>query len=649
MKIIKCFQLLLVIQCIGFTAALSAQQIVTINKGESLFVGENIEYFIDTSNRMNVKDVLEMDFSPGENQILNFGNLPHHLWLRISVETQTEFSAFLELAAPLLSEIELYQKKEGDPTMLYKGGFLNPFKNKEISSENWIFNLDLDTDKTNTFYLKVFSIYPLLLPVKIATKEKMLESNQMHNLFWGLYIGIMIFAFLYNFFIYLSLGERTYLYYLGYILGSVLFYLGLQGFPYQFLWPDIPVLNLYIPVIICLTNIVITLFTLRFLNVSKKQKVSYYWGWGLMVGFVLIAIVNLAGFHLEGIGMAQGFSMVAALYYIYTGVSAWRRGVPTARFFLLAWTLFLLFVMIYLLTINNVLPSTFFTTHCIFIGHMTEVLLLSFALADRINWLKRDNERKQREIIHQLKENDMLQVKVNMELEQKVAERTAIVEQQKADLEEQKKLSDELLLNILPEEVADELKKKGFSEARLYNHVTVLFTDFVNFTGISQQMTPTQLVEEVHKNFTFFDAVTEKYSLEKIKTIGDAYLAVCGLPNEDVDHAAHVLSAALEIRDFVKNSNSRFLIRIGVHSGPVVAGIVGVKKYAYDIWGDTVNTAARLEQTSEPGKINVSGTTYDMAKDKFLFTYRGQIEAKNKGDLDMYFLESSKEASGSTG
>jgi hypothetical protein len=242
----------------------------------------------------------------------------------------------------------------------------------------------------------------------------MLESNQMHNLFWGFYIGIMIFAFLYNFFIYLSLGERTYLYYLGYILGSVLFYLGLQGFPYQFLWPDMPVLNLYIPVIVCLTNIVITLFTLRFLNVSRKQKVSYYWGWGLMVVFLLIAIVNLAGFHLEGIAMSQGFSMVAALYYIYTGVSALRRGVPTARFFLLAWTLFLLFVMIYLLTINNVFPSTFFTTHCIFIGHMTEVLLLSFALADRINWLKRDNERKQREIIHQLKENDMLQVKVNM-------------------------------------------------------------------------------------------------------------------------------------------------------------------------------------------------------------------------------------------
>lgn len=233
-----------------------------------------------------------------------------------------------------------------------------------------------------------------------------------------------------------------------------------------------------------------------------------------------------------------------------------------------------------------------------------------------------------------------------LKLEKTVEERTEeliqkniIVEKQKGEVEKEKQRSDELLLNILPEEVAEELKQSGYSQARQYNHVTVMFTDFVNFTGISERLSPTELVAEIHKHFTAFDSIIEHYGLEKIKTIGDAYLAVCGLPMETADHASRVLEAALEIRNYVIQSNSIFQIRIGIHSGQVVAGIVGVKKYAYDIWGDTVNTAARMEQNSEPGKINVSGITYELIKDKFRCLHRGIIEAKGKGDIDMYFVE----------
>lgn len=165
------------------------------------------------------------------------------------------------------------------------------------------------------------------------------------------------------------------------------------------------------------------------------------------------------------------------------------------------------------------------------------------------------------------------------------------------------------------------------------------FTDFVNFTGISEQLSPTELVAEIHKNFTAFDRIIEKHGLEKIKTIGDAYLAVCGLPNETINHAEKVVSAALEICAFIQQSNSPFQVRIGINSGPVVAGIVGVKKYAYDIWGDTVNTAARMEQNSEAGKINISGATYQLVKNSFDCSHRGKIQAKNKGEIDMYFVE----------
>jgi adenylate cyclase len=206
------------------------------------------------------------------------------------------------------------------------------------------------------------------------------------------------------------------------------------------------------------------------------------------------------------------------------------------------------------------------------------------------------------------------------------------------ELSVEKQKSDDLLLNILPVEIADELKQSGTAKAKQYDHVTVLFTDFVNFTGVSMTMSPTELVEEINRNFTAFDAIMDEYGLEKIKTIGDAYLAVCGLPNETADHAQRVIRAAFAIQQFMNINGGKFQIRMGVHTGAVVAGIVGVKKYAYDIWGDTVNTAARMEQHSELGKINISGVTYELIKNDFACEHRGKIVAKNKGEVDMYFV-----------
>ncbi len=215
--------------------------------------------------------------------------------------------------------------------------------------------------------------------------------------------------------------------------------------------------------------------------------------------------------------------------------------------------------------------------------------------------------------------------------------------QKKSNIEitSEKQKSELLLLNILPQEVADELKETGESKAKLYNHVTVLFTDFVGFTRISEKLTPEELVAEIHHCFTAFDEIIERHGLEKIKTIGDAYLAVCGMPMEEERHAQKTIEAAIEIISFISKreiEGGHFKMRIGINSGPVVAGIVGVKKFAYDIWGDTVNTAARMEQNSENGKINISGSTYELIKNDFKCLYRGKIQAKNKGEVDMYFV-----------
>jgi class 3 adenylate cyclase len=208
----------------------------------------------------------------------------------------------------------------------------------------------------------------------------------------------------------------------------------------------------------------------------------------------------------------------------------------------------------------------------------------------------------------------------------------------------EKQRSEELLLNILPAEVAEELKEKGAAQARLFNDVTVLFTDFVGFTKIAERLTPNELVDELHYCFRHFDAIVGKYGIEKIKTIGDAYMAVAGLPAPDAEHALHIVQAGLEIRDFMVRRKAEmgdrtFNVRVGVNSGSVVAGIVGVKKFAFDIWGDAVNTAARMEQNSEGGKVNLSEATYLMVKEQFECTYRGEITAKNKGALKMYYAE----------
>ena len=212
-----------------------------------------------------------------------------------------------------------------------------------------------------------------------------------------------------------------------------------------------------------------------------------------------------------------------------------------------------------------------------------------------------------------------------------------------------KKRSDELLLNILPAETAKELKQKGHADAKLIDHVTVMFTDFKNFTRASEQLSPPELVAEIHHCYSEFDNIIVRHNLEKIKTIGDSYMCAGGLPVPNTTNAADTVKAALEICDFMKREKQKreaegkpfFEIRIGCHTGPVVAGIVGIKKFAYDIWGDTVNIASRMESSGEAGKVNISGATYNLVKDQFHCTYRGKIQAKNKGEIDMFFVNRS--------
>jgi class 3 adenylate cyclase len=223
----------------------------------------------------------------------------------------------------------------------------------------------------------------------------------------------------------------------------------------------------------------------------------------------------------------------------------------------------------------------------------------------------------------------------------------AVFLKQKNRISKEKKRSEELLLNILPEETAEELKATGTAKAKSFDMVSVMFTDFKNFTQASELLSAEELVAEINLCYSEFDKIVTRYGLEKIKTIGDSYMCAGGLPVTNTTHPVDIIKAGLEMQQWIQDHKAYrternlpfFELRLGIHTGPVVAGIVGIKKFAYDIWGDTVNTASRMESSGAIGKVNISGTTYDIVKDHFECIHRGKIEAKNKGQIDMYFVE----------
>ena len=231
-------------------------------------------------------------------------------------------------------------------------------------------------------------------------------------------------------------------------------------------------------------------------------------------------------------------------------------------------------------------------------------------------------------------QNEQLE-NVNKSLEETVAIRTEQLAQEKIKV-------DELLRNILPAKVAQELIETGTTKPARYDEVTILFSDFIGFTNITSTIPVKKLVNELNDIFSTFDEIMEDEGVEKIQTIGDGYLAVCGLPEEVPDHAQRCVNAAKKMIEYLSERNNRaavkWNIRVGLHSGPIVAGVVGKKKFAYNLFGDTINVASRIETTGQGGKINISAYTYDLIKEDFSCEYRGKINAKGKGDLDMYFV-----------
>ena len=235
--------------------------------------------------------------------------------------------------------------------------------------------------------------------------------------------------------------------------------------------------------------------------------------------------------------------------------------------------------------------------------------------------------------LHRLKIFNDIQKRYKME---------EIIRERTESLLKEKEKSENLIANILPKDTADELKSTGKATSSKFKMVTVLFADIQGFTKIAEQMNPEKLIDELDRFYFQFDSVVEKYNIEKIKTIGDAYMAAGGIPVKNRTNPVEVVLAALQMQHYMKELKKTktdiWDLRIGIHTGSVIAGVVGQKKFSYDIWGDTVNTASRMESSGEIGKVNISATTYELVKDFFECQYRGKMPVKYKGDIEMYFV-----------
>lgn len=493
---------------------------------------------------------------------------------------------------------------------------------------------------------------PTDLSVKLGLRSTLDASNYRIKLNTYIFIGIFFVMLLYHLFIYSSTRNVSYLYYIG-IVGLMIYMIANNsGYLIEVFksFESLPRLRNKLETTVSSgIPILMIFFTMSILNTKQNMprvhKVMRVMLWLILVLTILVVI------SFETFGFLVSFStLVVVITFLTAGITAVIRKLPSGRYYLIAYTFSLAGVIIMFASLSGGIPRTDFTLYYSMpLGYTLEILFYSLALANIINVLKKENAENQARIIAQLQENQELQTKVNRELETKVAERTKEIRKQSEIIEIEKEKSDALLLNILPESTAEELKTNGFATTKAFKNVSVMFTDFKDFTKICENMSPKELVSNLDTCFKKFDDITSEFNLEKIKTIGDSYMCAEGIPDEDKSNPENMIKAAHKILNFIDEWNKEkeakgepvWPIRIGINSGPITAGVVGKKKFAYDIWGDTVNLASRMESAGVPGKVNVSEFTKELVKDKFTFISRGEIPAKNYGDVEMFFVEPS--------
>jgi class 3 adenylate cyclase len=638
--------------------------IITLKDKESLLLcGKQTYYYEDVEGNLSVDKITSLSFQKKfqlhDKDVFARPNTKSTYWFKFSVENKSREDAWLEIGSTYAWYIDFYAP---DSNGFYSAKIQTGTMRSDSTKQYHVNLFWLPLNKTNetatkTYYIKVKESLSFELPLTVGTIRSLSKNKETNDYLTAGFIGLIIIMLLYNLFLYVSTKDHIYGLYIGY-----LFFMGIS-MPYANGYPFIQYFNsvadkqtwnnyflLWHPPVYFFVGA----FCIKYLNLDKQKR--------KLAGNIIIAeiiilcvifpILTLLGFKLvDLVGVFQLVLLVFYLTCLFTGYYFTLKGDKYAGFYVAGWTFMIACVFVFFAVINGYLPFNPFTRNILYFGAAIEIWMFSLALGDRMNIIRREKEKIQSENLKLIREQNIVLEetvrkrtfelnKANKEQEAVNEELTMLNEELNTTLESieiEKLKSERLLRNILPESVAIELKEKGKSTPKYYENATIIFADLVNFTLFAQKNTPEEITKELDPLFLAFDLICKEYNLEKIKTIGDCYMAAGGLPIENDTITYDAVNAAIAILAFIKTTH--WSVRIGIHTGPVVAGVIGINKFAYDIWGDTVNIAARMEQNSEPNKINISKETYELVKNYFVCTYRGQIMAKNKGSIDMYFVE----------
>ena len=564
-------------------------------------------------------------------------------WLRWTLRNTSDkpLLLWLDTGNRTLQHVDLYWPDATGTYQHWSTGSAHPFSQRPLPTTTFVFPVDLPAQQDAVVYLRVRSTGYLgvVLSPRLWQPDAYRTYAEREKMFWVLFVGLGIAFAATHFLLYtLTRDVNSVLY-----AAAVAVYVfgvgtgaGGYGAAYAYLWPDSPVWNQATWVLsIAFVSNVPCYFLIHLLELDKSQprlvRAVYLMMAVVALNVGLQAVVTLGQWSgqerwLQWLFPAGGvpWSLIFGGTLLGIARSA-KAGSRTAKIVLLGFfpTLVAGVVTAYTQIFLAKVYFEFLMAAVVF-----EWLAMSAAVADRFNQFRKERMQAQMALVVSLKQSEA-------DLERKVTERTN-------DLELERSRTVSLLHNILPAEVARELSTTGKAHSARHESATVLFTDFNGFTQAAASMPADRMVAELNEVFAAFDDICDEEGVEKIKTIGDAYMAAAGLPKPCDDHAQRCVRAGLRMVAFVdkRNADSSFKwrLRVGIHSGPVVAGVVGKRKYAFDIWGDTVNIAARMESAGEPGRVNVSAYTRDLVRRDFECEYRGKVDAKGKGEVDMYFV-----------
>ncbi len=538
----------------------------------------------------------------------------------------------------------------------------------------------MDGAQTMTVYLRLESQGSMTFPIMFRTGEAMSRHIANEQFLLGIFYGILLVMIGYNLFVYISLRDASYLFYVAYILCYGMFLFIWNGLAFQYLWGNAPVWhNRSVIVFMGFSGLSIFVFSQNYLNTRHFAPRMHRFMNVMMAYFLVGMLLAFILPYSTAIRFMYGAPIFTLPIIVGVSVICLRKGYRPARYFLVAWVLLLTSISMAALRNLNLLPSGILTVYGLQIGSALEIFLLSLGLADRINVIKQEKKIAQDEALRSTELMIETLRQSEQELESKVRERTLELENANEEIsraldiqteqsreielantalqekniiiEQERERSDELLLNILPRSIATRLMAGEKLIADRFESVSVLFADLAGFTVFASKTSPEELVGMLDTVFSEFDAIAQEHGLEKIKTIGDCYMAVAGLPLPQHDHATRTANTALAMQQVIANLSTMFDIslemRVGLHSGSVVAGVIGKRKFAYDLWGDTVNIASRMESQGIAGKIHCSDIfaerlvqeTKNAPTQDYICSPRGEIEIKGKGRMNTVWLE----------